>query len=333
VSATNPPSPCLEAARAYRTLGWWCVPIPTKQKRPVITGWPALRLEVAELAQHLAGEGNVGVLLGVVSGGLTDIDLDSHEAVELAPRVLPPTWTFGRPSKPRSHWLFLVEGGCAYRKFLDRPDAKGERDTLLELRSGKAGDKALQTVFPPSVHPSGEPVAWSHDCGGTDAPRVLAETELVALVEELHAAVVLRRHVPEHLEPWLAGGDWPGVGDELTRLAWGAPETTPPPAPARLRPPGWGDLDQAVAAYNSEHTRALPRAGTGRCPICGHSGCFGALPEREGRWACFSAAHPDGAGVVGSLCVTGDALDLDAWAARLSRVELLRRERYLGGRS
>lgn len=48
-------------------------------------------------------------MLGTPSGGLVDVDLDSPEAVCLAPHVLPETGaTFGRASKPRSHFLYIV---------------------------------------------------------------------------------------------------------------------------------------------------------------------------------------------------------------------------------
>lgn len=71
--------------------------------------------------------------------------------------------------------------------------------------------------------------------------------------------------------------------------------------------------------------RELPRSG-GECPACGHDGCFGELPNRPGRWACFSNNHQRDAirrSLVGATCGRemsdcpgsgfGDALDIEAW--------------------
>src|SRR5687767_12222882 len=67
-------------------------------------GWPSVRYAEADLADVVRG--NVGLILGPASGGLADVDLDCDEAITLAPAVLPPrALRFGRPSKPRSHWI------------------------------------------------------------------------------------------------------------------------------------------------------------------------------------------------------------------------------------
>src|SRR5262249_49016775 len=76
-----------------------------------------------------------------------------------------------------------------------------------------------------------------------------------------------------------------------------------------------------------------PRS-SGRCPLCGHDGCFGLLPGSSDRWFCWSTAHErDGAGVGirSGRGFHGDVLDIDAHAAKCSRVELLRRRGYLAG--
>jgi hypothetical protein len=85
------------------------------------------------------------------SGGLVDADLDCPEALDLAPEILPPTAAiFGRPSKPKSHWLYSVEGVAQSLTFKDPITGA----MLVELR----GDGGRQTLFPPSRHPSGERV-------------------------------------------------------------------------------------------------------------------------------------------------------------------------------
>ncbi|MCK6460274.1 MAG: hypothetical protein L6Q95_10330 [Planctomycetes bacterium] len=93
------------------------------------------------------------------------------------------------------------------------------------------------------------------------------------------------------------------------------------------------EIDAAVAAYNRDHAREWPRSG-GTCPACGHHGSFGTLPGTN-RWTCFSASHESdsgGCGLPGSVCWHGDALDLDAHAAKTDRIEFLRLKGYLDPR-
>ncbi|HYI02841.1 MAG TPA: VapE domain-containing protein [Hyalangium sp.] len=88
-------------------------------------------------------------------------------------------------------------------------------------------------------------------------------------------------------------------------------------------------LQSAVDRYNTEHPRSYPSSG-GQCPACGHKGCFGQLANNPRRWSCFSASHGEcGVGREGSTCWFGDALDLDAAAAGVDRMELLREGGYL----
>ena len=70
-----------------RTHPWWLIPIPFRQKAPIITGWPELRLKQVDFRGRFELPSNAGVLLGVpCTNGLylIDVDLDSPEAVQLA---------------------------------------------------------------------------------------------------------------------------------------------------------------------------------------------------------------------------------------------------------
>ena len=122
----------LETARSYIRRGWAPVPIPHRQKRPVLGGWQNLRIGEADAPRHFDGQAqNVGVILGEPSGWLVDVDLDCAEAVRLAPYYLPATeCVFGHESKPRSHRLYTSE--VPRRVELVDPQ-NGE--CLLELRS------------------------------------------------------------------------------------------------------------------------------------------------------------------------------------------------------
>ena len=95
---------------------------------------------------------------------MADIDLDCPEASHVADRFLPKTgFVFGRKSRPRSHRLYWLDKPAPTIKYLDPLKKKGD-STLLELRCTKAdGEIGLQTIVPPSVHPSGERISFDGD--------------------------------------------------------------------------------------------------------------------------------------------------------------------------
>jgi hypothetical protein len=130
-------------------------------KKPLKDGWQDRIVASNDVGRYFgARRMNVGVQLGPRSGGLTDADLDCAEAIRLAPHFLPPTEAvFGRKSKRRSHWLYVVDDALdkATIKYVD-PDGK----TVVELRLGGSG-KGAHTVFPGSTHQSGEPIEWDED--------------------------------------------------------------------------------------------------------------------------------------------------------------------------
>ncbi len=143
----------LEAAETYFLRNWQPIPIPFKTKKPVLEAWQNFKTaDESELAKHFIGKPqNIGVLLGEPSNSLIDIDLDSTDAVKLAAFFLPDTnAVFGRESKPKSHFLYI----CT--------DAKTEKfqfnGMIAEIRAG-----GCQTVFPESVHESGEKITWQSD--------------------------------------------------------------------------------------------------------------------------------------------------------------------------
>ena len=128
------------AAQAYARMGWSVIPIPHQSKNPGFKGWEQMRLTVETLDQHFNGHPqNIGILLGEPSGWLIDVDLDHMLAVKLAPQFLPPTpAVFGRPGKPRSHWIYRVTAPAATKKF--RSKSAG---MLVELRSTGMPSPAL----------------------------------------------------------------------------------------------------------------------------------------------------------------------------------------------
>lgn len=112
------------------------------------------------------------------------MDLESAEARQFAPLLLPATAVFGRASKLRSHWLYRsdVSSSLVIRDPIGRHNA---RDSLLvELRAEG------QTVFPGSIHPAGEPVEWA----GNWEPLEVDGDDLVRRVRTLAVLSVLKRH-------------------------------------------------------------------------------------------------------------------------------------------
>ena len=136
----------LELALAYREMGWAPIDLPPRSKNPGRRDWQNERWERDQLQQRFTNGSGVGILLGRPSDGLVDVDLDCAEAIVLAAQFLPRTPAgFGRLAKPRSHWLYSCDSLVDTVRF-QAPDGT----SIVELRSTGG-----QTVFPPSLHPSG----------------------------------------------------------------------------------------------------------------------------------------------------------------------------------
>lgn len=167
-------------ASDYVSRGWSVVPVPFRSKAPIIDGWQSLRLAESQLDRYFGRDAqNIGILLGEPSGSLIDVDLDHEKAVALAPSFLPPTGAiFGRSSKWRSHWLYYASQPIATRQF-----RLPNKQMVVELRSTGG-----QTVFPGSIHPSGERIEWD----STGAPAVVDPLELEAQLELIYREVAGR---------------------------------------------------------------------------------------------------------------------------------------------
>lgn len=168
-----------EWAQAYIARGWQVVPLPRGRKRPVAAGW--------QQGGYVAGDvdlnGNVGLILGDVSGDLVDIDLDCPEAIAAAPLYLPQTGlVHGRVSAMSSHWWYVAPGSETCR----RHDPDGS--TLVELRSTGG-----QTVAPPSIHEqTGELIEWV----SYGEPAAVDPETLVTARDRIAAAAMLARRWP-----------------------------------------------------------------------------------------------------------------------------------------
>jgi hypothetical protein len=166
-----------QAAREYIRRGYAVTDAPRGSKAPTRSGWQRAQLT----ADDIDPDRNVGLLLGLPSGGLVDVDLDAPEAVVAAPYLLPETpMRHGRASKPVSHWWYVLDDDMSTVRYRD-PDGS----TLIELRSTGG-----QTIVPPSVHPSDELIEWAEYGEPT---RVDAEALRRAVAMVASAAVLARR--------------------------------------------------------------------------------------------------------------------------------------------
>lgn len=187
------PNPAFEWASNYTNRGVAVVPVSFRSKRPCIADWPKLEITIENLGQHFRShQQNVGVVLGGRSGWLVDVDLDSAEAIKLADYFLPPsTAVFGRKEKPSSHRLYLCKE-AEYRKFNDplmvaSSDEDDRKNAcIVEIRAGRG----KQTVFPPSVHESGELIEWISD----GEPRKIQATDLKTAVALLAGASLILKY-------------------------------------------------------------------------------------------------------------------------------------------
>jgi hypothetical protein len=168
----------------YARQGWSVIPIPFRSKNPGFAGWEQLRLGESDICRRFSGSRhNIGVLLGGPSGDLIDVDLDHPLALEIASEHLPATGAiFGRASKRRSHWLYR-----STRPITTRQWRLPDRKMLVELRS-----TGSQTVFPGSVHTSGEPIEWDADGEPASVDPSILVAALQAIVGDVHRRLGLQ---------------------------------------------------------------------------------------------------------------------------------------------
>ncbi len=275
------------------------VPVGYRSKRPIGDEWQNLRIDESNVAEFFPEGADLNVGINLEASRIVDVDLDCPEAIDLAPEFLPKTLLFGRPSKPRSHWLYRATDGARHRKFSARLPTEGKAQCLVEHRT------TGQTVVPGSVHESGESIRF---CNDTEPERASVDDA----VRQLAIATYLVRRGWKRLEAvaFAKAPDLSRLDDhDLKQIArWvdpkpGARESAPRPG------------DPRIEVYNSTHPIDWERYGR-TCPICGHNGCFGPLKGNPARWYCFSASH-EGAGVEGTTGYHGDSADLAAHEAGL----------------
>jgi Bifunctional DNA primase/polymerase, N-terminal len=112
-SATN------AIAKKYHDRGWFVTPVAYRAKEPILKGWPNTRLTIGDLDSHFeAGPMNIGIVLGDLSHGLVDVDIDDPQAIYFVDHFLPHTDAiFGRASNLRSHRIYKVPSPGRHLRF------------------------------------------------------------------------------------------------------------------------------------------------------------------------------------------------------------------------
>jgi hypothetical protein len=187
VKARRPPrrAGTLRWAHDYRdNRGWAPVPLGRRSKKPRLKHWQEKRLTEAQVSRQFLPNSNIGLSLGDLSHGLTDIDIDAAEGLSIAADFFPPTdMRHGRPGKPGSHWWYVCDPLPKTEPFRDV-----DGSMLVEIRATGA-----LTMVPPSVHPNGEVLSWE----GYGEPAPVPGPTLRAAVARLAACVLVARHWPE----------------------------------------------------------------------------------------------------------------------------------------
>jgi hypothetical protein len=206
----------------------------TGDRAPYLKGWQLNRLSEAEIRKRFADQPrNIGIVLGDLSGGLVDDDLDCPEAVCLAPYLLPHTnCVFGRASNPASHYVYRVSNPGKRMAFT----AGAGHGTIAEYRANGS-----MTVFPGSVHPSGEPIEFVTD---GEPGEVDSDSLRQAVAKVTASSLIVRRWIDgqRHDTALALGGvlprsQWPS--DDATAFVKSIcrvardPETPPPSSCSR----------------------------------------------------------------------------------------------------
>ncbi len=145
-------------ASAYIDRGFSIVHVGFGGKKPT-HDWGSETITRSDVERYFSKPSNIGIALGERSGNLVDIDIDDENAARLASLLLPETkMLFGRKSNPRTHWI--------YRSLLEKTrQFQGLDGMIIEARSNGA-----QTVFPGSVHETGELIEFDQDGEPAEVP-------------------------------------------------------------------------------------------------------------------------------------------------------------------
>ncbi|MDA0836074.1 MAG: bifunctional DNA primase/polymerase, partial [Planctomycetota bacterium] len=195
------------AALEYAERGFKVLPLRERDKIPTLPKWQTYASDDLDKIEEWFGpestnNHNIGVQLGPRSG-IIDVEYDSVEGQKVAAKlfgeVYTPTYSSGNRS---AHRLFLWQEGL--------PQVAVIKTNDLELRLG-GGNMGAQSVFPPSIHPSGSAYQWVPGLGLDEVDiQPVPEALLIMLandpaLESLDTPLLARRRSSEHWDRIIAG--------------------------------------------------------------------------------------------------------------------------------
>ena len=186
--SSKPPSTSLDAAISYQKRNWRALPVDYKSKECHVSGWQNYQVEEQGLATAFADPHNVGILLG--ASELTDVDVDSPDAVPFLGWLPPTEAKWGRLGNPNSHHLYA--GARSTKSF------KNSHGVIIEIRS-----HGCYAVVPPSMHPDGELYAW--ESYGKPGEGCDLETAIVKIAIAATLLAAWHSGVRHHLTLAIAG--------------------------------------------------------------------------------------------------------------------------------
>lgn len=197
----------IDAFKKYIVMGLDPLPIPYEDghptKGPKITDWPTKAANHEFTETDFEDASGVGIELGGKKNE-TDLDCDSPEAVRIGGEVMnaleqrrrTTQFKFGRPSKPRSHSVFVTDKSLPSEKVIDPADEQ----CIIEYRCLKEnGERGLQTILPPSLNydpKSGciEEVRFEADSAAE--PSFIEAETLRSIFKVIGATALLAKHFP-----------------------------------------------------------------------------------------------------------------------------------------
>lgn len=176
-----------EQIKSYFTFAWKPIRL-REDKRPRDEGWPESWVSEEEMLEWYEGGGNVGIQVGKVSDWLCCVDLDSEEAMKLAPKFLPETLMAGKERETLpSHYIYRSEGA----DYLQITDGAEE---ILALKAAAEG-QGHQFVVAPSAHVQKGSYKWIPSFNPAAMLDIGAE-KLVVAVKKLGLACLIYRYLP-----------------------------------------------------------------------------------------------------------------------------------------
>ncbi len=152
----------LKAANQYLERDWYLIQLKPNSKKPTKYKWTETKITGGDISSYFDGKQNIAVALGDRSNGLVDLDFDNPDAASIGNIIFGEVPGFGRLSSPVSHRIVNCESPGKIKQFGLTPKESqalgfndSEKTMILEVRSNGG-----YTMFPPSIHPSGEQLQW-----------------------------------------------------------------------------------------------------------------------------------------------------------------------------